>query len=1200
MFLPECTSKCKSREHAALILTAITKGTVPEIQTYCRYLCHNFWTVSDASRRTALHLAASVGKVELVEWLLNQCHAEVDVRDRESGWTPLHRAIFYGQLHCVRSLLRYGASLSTTDREGFTPLDLAVKDRLPYIEYALSNACDVYVWGSNENFTLGLACEQSPKHPELIETFRRDGIGIMKVEMQKFHSLFLASSGTVYSCGHGLGGRLGLNSEETRLTVTQISAVKNSRCSDIASGQDHTVLLTDDGHVLTCGMNTYHQLGHLPPPTQLLSPKPISLKFLKDKKVVGICAARYHTVVYTKDAVYTFGLNAGQLGHPKGDRLQSVPRQVSPLNSADVEFTHVVSADGAIVCGTKKGDIFVLHEYQCRKIASKQLEIKKLSVVGGQLDHRCDVASLREGGGQELKVALLTRSGKIYVWQSSNPVMTRCLFCTIQQVTVTDICLNQQNLGIITKDGEGFIGYHTARKEPRRKSHDIPPGKTTASPALTSSLVTFLDRDECEHIKLKRIRHVNRAAAISCSGSGHSFAVLQSHPKVGLLEFPAVDPSTFQADFLQLLEGAQEVDCMHDIVLKVKNSCYPAHRYILMSRSDFFQKHASKVDDKDILVCDQASAKVFEEVLCFIYTNSCTLLEYGGCAQVVGSSNRYGCLKKATAAFVKEVQEAAKKLGVHTLAKRLDKAQVSENRICLTHTSSLQKLRFDRNRFPHLQDVTLISGDGIQFSCHRCVLAARLEYFASMLSLGWAETSQQSLSLSIPSKVLGALLDFLYTDDCPVLKASEDIEFLCHVLVAADQLLVTRLKQMCEAALSELVTLKNVAELLEISCIYNAAQLKTVCMHFMCINIPAMLESSSLEALSDDVLQDLTACYREIIPAMSRRLITPYMDSPSKDRIEKIFEEYGHQCDHNIFSSSKSNDTKTRTRRKYQVRRESESSPVINGTSPPLPTVTGDVSDKPHPDWQGVHEPSVVPSTACVVPRIRTVQTVSAKLAPVTSTPVPLKLQLNGSSPLPILEKLTAPLSTLPLSPPFEGTFPSLKEAAQGTEKSLKSFGRTDVKRSAKVSQKQRKQTGTSKAPDGVFHPCSPPSNTCPWSQNTPPQSPPTSFWDSKSPASALSAEMLPDSSNCVFPNLSVGSPPSTVPNMTDILKDEEAKVHNLKKMKAKPLDVIHIEDKAIEELLHLYHVEDNPEERISVTRVLPEVFAAPVWKKKF
>ena len=40
-------------------------------------------------------------------------------------------------------------------------------------------------------------------------------------------------------------------------------------------------------------------------------------KLLRGKIVCGVLAQRYHTVIYTKDAVYTFGLNAGQLGSTK-------------------------------------------------------------------------------------------------------------------------------------------------------------------------------------------------------------------------------------------------------------------------------------------------------------------------------------------------------------------------------------------------------------------------------------------------------------------------------------------------------------------------------------------------------------------------------------------------------------------------------------------------------------------------------------------------------------------------------------------------------------------------------------------------------------------------------------------------------------------------------------------------------------------
>lgn len=35
---------------------------------------------------------------------------------------------------------------------------------------------------------------------------------------------------------------------------------------------------------------------------------------LKGRTVIGVAAGRFHTVLWTREAVYTMGLNGGQLG----------------------------------------------------------------------------------------------------------------------------------------------------------------------------------------------------------------------------------------------------------------------------------------------------------------------------------------------------------------------------------------------------------------------------------------------------------------------------------------------------------------------------------------------------------------------------------------------------------------------------------------------------------------------------------------------------------------------------------------------------------------------------------------------------------------------------------------------------------------------------------------------------------------------
>ena len=97
---------------------------------------------------------------------------------------------------------------------------------------------------------------------------------------------------------------------------------------------------------------------------------------------------------------------------------------------------------------------------------------------------------------------------------------------------------------------------------------------------------------------------------------------------------------------------------------------------------------------------------------------------------------------------------------------------------------------FTRKSCPELHDITIISEDAIEFSAHRCILSARLEYFNSMFSLGWIETGKnKQLNLPVPSKILAVILEYIYKDESLLLDKSDDVEFVCQVLAVADQLL---------------------------------------------------------------------------------------------------------------------------------------------------------------------------------------------------------------------------------------------------------------------------------------------------------------------------------------------------------------------------------------------------------------------------
>lgn len=954
---PECGPKCRSRQHALEFLCAITKGSLQEVQAYSK-LCYSATQFSDSYGRWPLHVAAACGKIDIVEWLLNEKNGDLTSKDMESSWTALHRAAFYGHLATIRLLIQYNSDLYTRDNEGLGPLDLLSKDRPDYVSFSSTDPTETFTWGDNSNITLGHSSENRRSYPEAVEVFRKQNITIKNVVLCKYHTVFLTSMGLVYTCGHGQGGRLGHGDEETCVVPKLVDTIKDEVCEQIAAGQDHSVFLMQSGVVYTCGMNDNHQLGQfpMPPSAKSLIPKQVTTKNHKGKRVMSVCAGRFHTALFTSDSVFTFGLNAGQLGHSKGTEKQSQPRQVSALNHTDMVINLAASSDAAIVVLTGKGDLYVLHEYQCRKIASKLQEVTKLVVSGGNLDHNTDLDIIREKGGSELMVLLLIESGSVLIWRASLPKLRQCQWRIRRQLIIRDMSLSRSTVGIITEKGEGYLGNITPVKPNTSKDSSQQQSKTKSERGrghgdhrpdeFGMSLLDLMLKDGDEEVQVHRIPHVHRGLSIQSDTKGRNYAVQQAQVNLCITDVPCVSTSTLTEDFSQLLEEADEYDVIHDIIIQAGGHTWPAHKYILLSRSDYFNKLMAESKKKDsltdhqIIQINDVHPEIFEQLLNFLYTDTCSLLIPGtkfdlspwtAPLQGQGDSidrnemeNRespdifFSKSEKEMSAFavhqkrkstskenkdngnkaktknpIKMLMDAAKKFGVKGLGKRLETVKYVNGGIELAKKhSTLPRTKFDRHKLCDLYDVRIQSDNNTVVSCHKCVLVARLEYFHSMLASGWVETSNTSpLSLPVPGDILEILIDFLYTDSSPIVEECTNAEFLCNILVCADQLLITRLKEMCEVSIATLINLKNVAEILEFSCVYNAQQLKSVCQEFIVINLAAMFEGRYLDVLSDEVLADLTSYYHNKTKAMSRRIITPYFDGPSKDFLESLAAE---------------------------------------------------------------------------------------------------------------------------------------------------------------------------------------------------------------------------------------------------------------------------------------------------------------------
>ncbi|XP_076006412.1 inhibitor of Bruton tyrosine kinase isoform X2 [Genypterus blacodes] len=1341
---PGCTTKCRSKQHGEEVVAALTSSSQGRLRAFISSHCHNAATLRDAFGRTALHLAASTGKKALLEWLLESKGADMTVKDKESGWTALHRSAFYGHIHCLISLVKRGGVLSAQDKEGLSVLDLTMKDRPRHVVFKNADPTEVYTWGNNTNFSLGHGNQESRQHPELVDVFARTGVYIKQVVLCKFHSVFLSQKGQVFTCGHGQGGRLGHGDEQTYLVPRMVEGLMSHHCSQVAAAKDHTVVLTEEGYVYTFGLNTFHQLGLSPPPASAHVPKQVSSKTLKGRTVIGVAAGRFHTVLWTREAVYTMGLNGGQLGYlldPNGEKCVTAPRQVSALHHKDVTIAMAAASDGATVVVTEKGDFYLLADYQCKKMASRQLNIKKVLVSGGSLDHRVDPQVLNEVGGETVAILALDEAGRVFCWRSSGSSVRQCRWAYGRQVYISDIALSRNVMMFVTQEGEGFIGTWAGgiKKHGQKKEGSVEVcGHSDAGTVY-------------ERIRLEKLPNVHRAISVTMDSKGRNFGVLQSDPKTSMYEIPTVSPSSFSEHFRCLLEEADEMDSIHDVTLQAGNRTFPAHKYILSMRSDFFRKQflsergglEEDIEDEirrsedsvgcDLLILEKVSPEMLEYALRFIYTDSCELLVHGSRPRVSGllpgqhqdceedrlisslqelslrgrsALEVYRSLPSATkddgdkaksktgkagkkgkegkgdkagakeegANPVKTLQGVAKKLGLGSLSARLDGVKYEHGKINVVQKKSGNKLKFNQRKCGYLCDVTLKSEEGKEFPCHKSVLCARLEYFNSMFGNPWIEaTSCTALEMPTSSEILHVILEYIYTDESPTIKESLNLEFVCSALVVADQMLITRLKEICEVAITENLTLKNSAELLEFAAMYNAEQLKLSCLQFIVLNMAALLESKALDILSDEVLLELSASYRKMIPAMQRRLITPDPGAPDLSAYEdedldsafspKSEVEVDHSCREILLKKAK-------IKAKKKPRRRSDSSAGYTLSdiiqSPPAAVVSPCLTKSGKANsaeslqelltsdsegsCMGVGSPRDIQSPVFHerVEDEKAAVSQRPKTPPTTPTS-----QRNGllTPPRSSGPQTISPVEACPARPTPVLDLRAIMDMEANSVHTLgatpKSPGSVGVSSkhspaSSKLSQKQRKMLAMAHKEASVestttkLTPTVTPSKGSVKAWATAVQSPPSSrsFRElvaeeesrliglgqtgaqrvqgahgppSVATAAAAARKVTFKCAETSEPERpagpwvlgAVGSPPtSSLVTFASIVEEEKQQEAALIRSREKPLALIQIEERAIQDLLFHYNAHDNPDELIVVERTSCGPIATPTWNK--
>lgn len=106
------------------------------------------------------------------------------------------------------------------------------------------------------------------------------------------------------------------------------------------------------------------------------------------------------------------------------------------------------------------------------------------------------------------------------------------------------------------------------------------------------------------------------------------------------------------------------MDSIHDVTLQAGDRTFPAHKYILSMRSEFFRKlfisdncvvageldgEVRKSEDAvgcDLIILDKIPADMLEYALHFIYTDSCELLVHGAKLRISGAPTGQTTVRK--------------------------------------------------------------------------------------------------------------------------------------------------------------------------------------------------------------------------------------------------------------------------------------------------------------------------------------------------------------------------------------------------------------------------------------------------------------------------------------------------------------------------------------------------------------------------
>lgn len=187
--------------------------------------------------------------------------------------------------------------------------------------------------------------EKKTKYPAKVEMEHKAS----DVSCGRNHTLVLTEDGKVVSFGGDRDGCTGHGSKKGNRDPRVIQGLSDKQITQVAAGEDFSVFLDAEGVVYTCGASDYGQTGLGRGGRYVTTPT--AVRGLLGVPVTKIAAGQYHCLALTASGqVFSWGFNKdGQLGHKDNFHRSSPVQIASTLEGVVVKDIFAGGGHSAVV-----------------------------------------------------------------------------------------------------------------------------------------------------------------------------------------------------------------------------------------------------------------------------------------------------------------------------------------------------------------------------------------------------------------------------------------------------------------------------------------------------------------------------------------------------------------------------------------------------------------------------------------------------------------------------------------------------------------------------------------------------------------------------------------------------------------------------------------------------------------------------------